>query len=121
MKKHTSAGYFDVGSRQSDGRHPHVETDVVVEKEPFAGRRAILQKRFFLDANGRLGTIFVQFVAAVSVALLTLFLLPISSIFIVDRFTIFVLREINIHILIQVRRFWFRLIAPFLKNKKKED
>ena len=93
MKKHTSAGYFDVGSRQSDGRHPHVETDVVVEKEPFAGRRAILQKRFFLDADGRLGTIFVQFVAAVSVALLTLFLLPISSIFIVDRFTIFVLRE----------------------------
>jgi hypothetical protein len=48
---HTSAGNFDVCSGQSNGRHSHVETDVIIEKKALIGRGPILHERLFLDAD----------------------------------------------------------------------
>lgn len=81
----TSACDFDVGARQADGRHAHVEAHVVVEHEALAGRRAVLQQRLFLDANRRLRALFVL-VAAVS-------LVVVLSLAAALRVTLLVLRD----------------------------
>lgn len=88
---HTSAGNFDVCSRQSNGRHSHVETDVIIEKKALIGRGPILHERFFFDADWRLRTVFVNFITTITVPFLTFFFLPFTSTFISSRFAIFVL------------------------------
>ena len=88
---HTSAGNFDVCSRQSNGRHSHVETDVIIEKKALIGRGPILHEGFFFDADWRLRTVFVNFITTITVSFLTFLFLPFTSTFISSRFAIFVL------------------------------
>lgn len=87
----TSAGNFDVGSGQSDGRHSHVEADIVVEEEALAGRWTILQEALLFDADRRLRAILVNFVAAITIPFLALLFLPVASVFVSARFAILVL------------------------------
>lgn len=84
----TSAGDFDVGSRQTDGRHAHVQADVVVEHQALAGRGAVLEQRLLLDADRRLRALFVV-VAAISLLSLLVSLVAATAL----RVTILVLRD----------------------------
>ena len=75
----TSAGDFDIGARQTNGRHAHVEADVIVEHDPLGGGRTVLGQRLFFDADGRLvRALLVIFITAIPFAVLAVILFPLA-------------------------------------------